>query len=57
MKVLNTKELRLPEHNAASGIGLKNLKRRLELQYPGRHALDIRSTKSEFEVILKLDRL
>lgn len=54
MKVANTKELRRPDQNAAGGIGLKNLRRRLELQYPGRHDLDINETKTEFEVTLIL---
>lgn len=54
MRVMNTKELRRPDHHPASGIGLKNLRRRLELQYPERHALEINETKTEFEAVLKL---
>lgn len=55
MKVANTRELRRTEQqSAAGGIGLKNLRRRLELQYPGRHELEINETKTEFEVILTL---
>lgn len=37
-----------------SGIGLKNVKRRLELLYPGRHELEIRDTQSAYIVKLKL---
>lgn len=55
MKVRNTKENRLPERKEAGGIGLKNLKRRLELQYPDNHTLEITETKTEFEVKLKLN--
>jgi len=54
LRVMNTKELRRPDHHPASGIGLKNLRRRLELQYPDRHALEINETKAEFEAVLKL---
>lgn len=36
------------------GIGLQNVKRRLELVYPGRHELKIHETPSEFSVNLNL---
>ncbi len=36
------------------GIGIDNVKRRLELLYPDRHDLDIVKSKSEFKVALKL---
>jgi len=36
------------------GVGLINVKRRLELLYPGKHELEITSTKSIFSVELKL---
>lgn len=39
---------------AYGGIGLKNVLRRLELLYPGRHQLHIRETAAEFNVILEL---
>jgi two-component system, LytTR family, sensor kinase len=54
LKVMNTKETRVAEPAKAGGIGLKNLKRRLELQYPDKHELEINETKREFEVRLKL---
>lgn len=54
LRVMNTKELRRSDHHPAGGIGLRNLRRRLELQYPERHALEINETKTEFEVVLKL---
>jgi two-component system, LytTR family, sensor kinase len=38
----------------SSGIGLQNIKRRLELAYPGQYELRINDTIDEFEVILKL---
>lgn len=36
------------------GIGLQNIRNRLELIYPGKHELDIRDNKDEFIVNLKL---
>ncbi|MCX6242437.1 MAG: histidine kinase [Bacteroidetes bacterium] len=36
------------------GIGLKNVRRRLELLYPGRHQLDIRDTESVYQIMLKI---
>ena len=51
MLVFNTKEKRSAE---AGGIGLKNVRRRLELLYPGRHELAIRETGDTFEIELRL---
>jgi two-component system, LytTR family, sensor kinase len=36
------------------GIGLKNVKRRLELLYPGKHNLEINNNGEEFKIALKL---
>ncbi|HEY5824988.1 MAG TPA: histidine kinase [Cyclobacteriaceae bacterium] len=38
-----------------SGIGLKNVKRRLDLIYPGKHELLIHQDKNQFEVKLQLE--
>lgn len=37
------------------GIGLSNLARRLELQYPGRHGMEISRDKGVFRVVLTLE--
>lgn len=42
------------DKDPASGIGLKNVKRRLELLYPGKHSLDINSEQGRFSVKLAL---
>jgi len=36
------------------GIGLQNVRRRLDLLYPGKHSLDIRQREEEFIVVLEL---
>lgn len=53
LMVLNTKDSRKRE-GVAGGIGLKNLKRRLELQYPERHILYIDDQRKEFLASLQL---
>ncbi|MCX6233588.1 MAG: histidine kinase [Bacteroidetes bacterium] len=39
-----------------SGIGLENVRRRLELEYSGNHSLDIKESEDEFSVSLKLTK-
>lgn len=40
--------------NKTNGIGLNNIKRRLELMYPGNYSLNIKDDNENFEVNLKL---
>lgn len=39
----------------ASGIGLANVQRRLELSYPGKHTLDVNEDAERYSVYLKID--
>jgi LytS/YehU family sensor histidine kinase len=41
--------------NEGHGIGLKNVRRRLELLYPGRYELDIKDSDDAYEVLLRLE--
>lgn len=53
LKVHNTKENNAQQEDAG-GIGLANVKRRLELLYPGRYTLDISDNSTTFTVTLIL---
>ena len=46
-----------PENRKKGGIGLENLKKRLELIYPQKHQLSIRTTHHLFDVELRLQIL
>jgi two-component system, LytTR family, sensor kinase len=52
LHVFNTKDLK--KAATEEGIGLKNVKRRLELIYNGRHTLSIKSGTNDFEVDLSI---
>lgn len=43
------------EKEKHSGLGLENVKRQLELLYPGKHLLDIKDEKDKFTVALQMD--
>jgi len=57
LKVENSKEKNTNDESAgySEGIGLKNVKRRLDLLYPQKHQLEIIDKGNEFAVILKLE--
>ena len=58
LKVENSKskeELKEDHFNYKEGIGLKNVKRRLELIYPEQHNLEMHDSNEAFLVILTLD--
>ena len=44
----------MPKEKAWGGIGLENVRRRLQLIYDGRHALDISTTEDVFSVLLTI---
>ncbi len=48
----NTKPVPAIPSGKAGGLGLTNIKRRLELLYPGRYALHIQDTETEYQVHL-----
>ena len=52
--IVNSKEPVEKEVDGHNGIGLKNVKRRLELLYPGNHLIEIKDTDDFFSVALQL---
>jgi LytS/YehU family sensor histidine kinase len=42
-------------HEPDTGLGLENVKRRLQLLFPGRHKLKIQETKENFEIFLSIE--
>ncbi|MBX2952747.1 MAG: histidine kinase [Leadbetterella sp.] len=44
-----------PDSKEKSGIGLQNVKRRLELSYPEKHNLEITEDENHYKIILTLD--
>ena len=54
-KITNSKEAMEKVTDHASGIGLSNVQRRLELLYPGKHSLVINNTNENFSVELQLN--
>lgn len=55
LKVVNSIKVESEKDDSlGEGIGLKNVRRRLDLIYPDMHKLDIRQGEQEFEVKLKI---
>lgn len=55
-KIINSKPKQKPT-KIAGGIGLTNVKRRLELRYPNSHKLDFKEDDTSFEVKLSINYL
>jgi LytS/YehU family sensor histidine kinase len=55
MKLLNGKAGTVAKADSASGIGIKNVQKRLELLYPGNHELVITDEEDVFIVNLKIE--
>jgi LytS/YehU family sensor histidine kinase len=53
--VVNSKEKNEKTTEQHGGIGLNNVKRRLELLYPGKHELNISNGETQFKVDLKIE--
>lgn len=53
-RAFNTKEANIRTEIGQGGIGISNVKRRLELLYPAKHDLKINNTDDTYEVILNL---
>jgi two-component system LytT family sensor kinase len=52
--ILNTKDAFINHSATASGLGIANAQRRLELLYPGKHELIIADGEDTYEIILTL---
>ena len=55
--VFNTKDSNIDDAQGASGLGIANARRRLELLYPGRHTLTINDQENTYTVCLTLNEL
>jgi sensor histidine kinase YesM len=55
MKLLNGKSVKSTTSKSGSGIGIYNVKKRLELLYPGKHELTITDEEDVFIVNLKIE--
>ncbi len=53
--VNSKRKLSESENSAPKGIGIENIKRRLQLLYPNCHSLDIEDSKENYEVYLNID--
>lgn len=51
-RVFNTKDAFVNKTEKASGLGIANVKRRLELLYPNKHALHIKEQEEDYEITL-----
>ncbi|MEO1654884.1 MAG: hypothetical protein AAFU64_15155, partial [Bacteroidota bacterium] len=57
-RVFNYKRsLKIPPLEESTGIGLQNVKRRLNLLYPQRHHLDIQDKADRYEISLTLVKI
>jgi LytS/YehU family sensor histidine kinase len=52
--IFNTKDTFINHSEMASGLGIANAKRRLELLYPDRHQLIINNQENSYEITLTL---
>ncbi|MCC6684939.1 MAG: sensor histidine kinase, partial [Bacteroidia bacterium] len=55
--IKNSKATDIKKEVQAGGIGLENVKRRLNLLYPQQHELTIENKENEYHVQLKINKL
>ena len=55
-RIANSKVKAVSYPPDGEGIGLRNVKRRLDLSYPGKHRLDIEDQEDSYSVILTIER-
>jgi LytS/YehU family sensor histidine kinase len=55
LKVLNNNSKVKGKNDVASGIGLANVRRRLDLLYPGRHFISVEETDDLYTVYLEIN--
>lgn len=55
MKVNNRKVTVQPAAASGTGMGISNTRMRLQLLYPGKHQLEVKNGKEDFDVLLKLE--
>lgn len=53
-RVFNTKDTFINKAGKASGLGIANTRRRLEILYPGKHLLNIKNNDEDYELTLTL---
>ncbi|MCB0632433.1 MAG: sensor histidine kinase [Lewinella sp.] len=54
-KTVNTKNDALRQKDQTGGVGLENIRKRLELKYPGKHQMAVKNELDRFTVNLELD--
>lgn len=54
-KTVNSKNNALQQKDKTGGVGLENIRKRLELKYPGKHRMTVKNELDRFEVNLELE--
>lgn len=55
LKVFTGNRIKYQEKDKTNGIGLNNVKRRLELLYPGKHSFKVKKENNNFSGLLEID--
>ncbi len=53
-RLTNSKPGKLNERNGKNGIGLKNVQKRIQLLYPGKHELRVYDAQYSFDVYIRV---